>query len=121
TFAHASGVPFRVNEGQPIGMTGDSVEHLNMWASGAPHGLADESEPTEALLRALELPSTYTALLAAGDKYLGAVDREKGSIAYFETSPVNPTGTRTVTCDAGFSRADNGASKGLKFYWDFGD
>src|SRR3954452_8960075 len=38
-FAHANGVPFRVNEGQPVGMTGDSVEHLNMWASGAPHGV----------------------------------------------------------------------------------
>ena len=63
--AHASGVPFRVNEGQPVGMTGDSVEHLNMWASGAPHGLADESRADGGLLRALELPATYTALLAS--------------------------------------------------------
>ena len=64
-FAHASGVPFRVNEGQPVGMTGDSVEHLNMWASGAPHGVDDESQPTEELIRALELPATYTALLVS--------------------------------------------------------
>ena len=34
---------------------------------------------------------------------------------------MNPTGTRTVTFDAGFARADNGDSKGLKYYWDFGD
>ena len=52
-FAHANGVPFRVDEGQPSGMTGDSVEHLNMWASGAPHGVDDESQPTEELIRAL--------------------------------------------------------------------
>ncbi len=77
--------------------------------------------PTEELLRALELPATYTALLVAGDSYLGAVDKPKGTIAYFETDPVNPTGTRTVTFDAGFGRADNGDSKGLKYYWDFGD
>ena len=53
-------MPFRVDEGQPVGMTGDSVEHLNMWASGAPHGVDDESQPTEELIRALELPATYT-------------------------------------------------------------
>ena len=37
--AHASGVPFNVNQGQPVGFTGDTVEHLNFFASGAPHGL----------------------------------------------------------------------------------
>ena len=82
---------------------------------------ADESQPTEELLRALELPATYTALLVAGDSYLGAVDKPKGTIAYFEMDPVNPTGTQTVTFDAGFGRADNGDSNGLKYYWDFGD
>src|SRR3954454_3589227 len=119
--AHASGVPFRVNEGQPIGMTGDSVEHLNMWASGAPHGIEDESQPTEELIRALELPATYTALLVTNAKYLGAVDAPKGTVAYFETSPVNPTDTKTVTFDAGFARGSDGTNDGLTYYWDFGD
>ena len=40
--AHASGVPFHVNEGQPVGFTGDTVEHLNFFASGAPHGIGGE-------------------------------------------------------------------------------
>jgi hypothetical protein len=121
TFAHASGVPFRVNEGQPVGMTGDSVEHLNMWASGAPHGIEDESKPTEELIRALELPSTYTALLVTNDKYLGHVDAPKGNVAYFETTPVNPTDTKTVSFDAGFARGADGTTDGLTYYWDFGD
>ncbi|WP_028067667.1 PKD domain-containing protein [Solirubrobacter soli] len=120
-FAHASGVPFRVNEGQPVGMTGDSVEHLNMWASGAPHGIDDESQPTEELIRALELPATYTSLLVSDNKYLGAVDAPKGAVAYFETSPVNPTSTRTVSFDAGFARNADGTTNGLTYYWDFGD
>src|SRR4051794_4254668 len=120
-FAHASGVPFRVNEGQPVGMTGDSVEHLNMWASGAPHGVDDESQPTEELLRALELPATYTSMLVSSDKYLGAVDAPKGNVAYFETTPVNPTSTRTVSFDASFARNADGTANGLTYYWDFGD
>src|SRR3954451_17552114 len=120
-FAHANGVPFRVNEGQPVGLTGDSVEHLNMWASGAPHGVDDESQPTEELIRALELPATYTALLVSNSKYLGAVDAPKGNIAYFETSPVNPTDTKTVSFDASFARAADGTTNGLTYYWDFGD
>jgi hypothetical protein len=120
-YAHASGVPFRVNEGQPVGMTGDSVEHLNMWASGAPHGVDDESQPTEALIRALELPATYTALLVSNSKYLGAVDAPKGTVAYFETSPVNPTDTKTVSFDASFARGSDGTTGGLTYYWDFGD
>src|SRR3954451_11759341 len=98
-FAHANGVPFRVNEGQPVGLTGDSVEHLNMWAAGAPHGVDDEAQPTEELVRALELPATYTSMLVSNSKYLGAVDAPKGNIAYFETSPVNPTNTKTVSFD----------------------
>lgn len=120
-FAHASGVPFRVNEGQPVGMTGDSVEHLNMWASGAPHGIDDESQPTQELLRALELPATYTALLVSGPKYLGAAPAPTGTVAYFETSPVNPTSTLTVNFDAGFARGADGTTDGLSYYWDFGD
>jgi hypothetical protein len=119
--AHASGVPFRVNEGQPVGMTGDSVEHLNMWASGAPHGVDDESQPTQELLRALELPATYTALLVSNNKYLGAVPAPTGTVAYFETSPVNPTSTTTVSFDASFARGSDGTTDGLSYYWDFGD
>ncbi len=120
-FAHASGVPFRVNEGQPVGMTGDSVEHLNMWASGAPHGIDDESQPTQELLRALELPATYTALLVSGPKYLGAAPAPTGTVAYFETTPVNPTSTLNVSFDASFARGSDGTTDGLSYYWDFGD
>src|SRR4051795_3149957 len=120
-FAHASGVPFRVDEGQPVGLTGDSVEHLNMWAAGAPHGVDDESQPTEELLRALELPATYTAMLVSSNKYLGAVNAPTGNVAYFETSPVNPTDTKTVSFDASFARGSDGTTDGLTYYWDFGD
>jgi PKD repeat protein len=120
-FAHASGIPFNVNEGQPVGFTGDTLEHLNFFASGAPHGIGGETAPTEELLRALELPATYTALLLSGNDYLGSVPEPKGVIAYFETDPVKPTSTLTVTFDAKFARNDNGDTGGLKYYWDFGD
>jgi hypothetical protein len=120
-FEHASGDPVRVNEGQPVGMTGDSVEHLNMWASGAPHGIDDESQPTQELLRALELPATYTALLVSGPKYLGAAPAPTGTVAYFETTPVNPTSTLNVSFDASFARGSDGTTDGLSYYWDFGD
>ena len=118
---HASGVPFNVNQGQPIGFTGDTLEHLNFFAAGAPHGLAGETAPTEELLRALELPAQYTALLISGNDYLGAVPKPSGTVAYFETRPVNPTSTNTVNFDASFSRAKSGGTAGLKYYWDFGD
>jgi hypothetical protein len=119
--AHPTGEAFQVNEGQPSGMTGDSVEHLNMWASGAPHGIDDESQPTQELIRALELPATYTALLVSGPKYLGAANAPTGNVAYFETSPVNPTATKTVSFDASFARGADGTTNGLSYYWDFGD
>jgi hypothetical protein len=121
TLAHASGVPFNVNQGQPVGFTGDTVEHLNFFASGAPHGADGYTSPSEELLRALELPATYTALLASSDDYLGSTPKPDNAIAYFETDPVNPTSTLTVKFDASFARADNGDDKGLKYYWDFGD
>jgi PKD repeat protein len=92
-----------------------------MWASGAPHGIDDESQPTEELIRALELPATYTALLVSGPKYLGSVDAPKGAVAYFETDPVNPASTRTVKFDASFARNADGTTDGLTYYWDFGD
>lgn len=118
--AHADGVPFYVNENQPVGYLSDSLEHLNYFAGGAPHGLLP-TQPTEELKRALELPAQWTGLLLAGDGYLGAADRSKTPIAYFETSPVKADSTFTVTFDAGFSRDKNGATDGLKYYWDFGD
>jgi hypothetical protein len=119
--AHASGVPFNVNQGQPVGFTGDTLEHLNFFASGAPHGLKGENDPTEELLRALELPATYTAMLASSDSYLGQTAPPTGTLAYFETSPVNPSAGQTVTFDASFARASGGGIAGLQYYWDFGD
>jgi hypothetical protein len=110
-----------VDEGQPVGFTADTIEHLNFFASGAPHGIGGETAPTEELLRALELPATYTALLVSGNDYLGSTPAPKGAIAYFETDPVKPTSTRTVTFDAKFARNDKGDTGGLKYFWDFGD
>jgi hypothetical protein len=120
-FAHAAGVPFNVNEGQPIGYTTDTIEHLNYFSGGAPHGLAGPGQPTEELQRALELPAQWTSLLLAGDKYLGSTAAPTGPIAYFESDPVNPTSTLKVTFDASFARNNIGSRAGLKYYWDFGD
>jgi len=120
-FAHASGEPFNVNQGQPVGFTGDTLEHLNFFASGAPHGLGGETDPTQELLRALELPAEYTSLLVSSSNYLGADPKPTGNVAYFETDPVNPTSTETVQFDASFSRASDGSTAGLQYYWDFGD
>jgi hypothetical protein len=120
-FAHPSGARFHVNQGQPVGFTGDTLEHLNVFASGAPHGLDGEASPTEELLRALELPAEYTSLLISGNDYLGAVPQPKTTHAYFESDPVNPTSTKTVTFDASFARDWNGKTGGLKYFWDFGD
>jgi hypothetical protein len=118
--AHPSGVPFNVNENQPVGYLSDTIEHLNYFAGGAPHGLAPQ-QPTEELKRALELPAQWTSLLLAGDNYLGSTARPDKPIAYFETTPAKPGSTLTVTFDAGFSRDDAGNTSGLKYYWDFGD
>jgi len=119
--AHASGVPFNVNEGQPVGYSGDTIEHLNYFAGGAPHGVTGPGQPTTELSRALELPAEWTSLLLAGNDYLGATPQPGQPIAYFETDPVNPTATTTVTFNAGFSRNAQGSTKGLQYYWDFGD
>ena len=117
--AHASGVPFYVNENQPQGFLSDTIEHLNYFAAGAPHGLLPQ-QPTEELKRALELPAEWTSLLLSGDGALGATT-QPSAVAYFETSPVKPDTTRTVTFDAGFSRDGSGSTSGLKYFWDFGD
>lgn len=118
--AHAAGVAFNVNENQPVGYLSDTIEHLNYFAGGAPHGLQPQ-QPTEELKRALELPAQWTSLLLGGDDYLGATDQPKKPVAYFETNPVKPDSTLTVTFDAGFSRDKNGSTHGLNYYWDFGD
>lgn len=120
-FAHPSGAPFNVNQAQPVGYTGDTVEHLNYFAGGAPHGPAGPGQPTVELKRALELPAQWTSLLLAGDHYLGSTTHPSSPIAYFETSPVKPDSTLTVTFNAGFSRDRSGSRSGLKYYWDFGD
>jgi hypothetical protein len=119
--AHQSGVPFNVNEGQPVGYTGDTIEHLNYFAGGAPHGVDGPGQPTTELSRALELPAEWTSLLLTDNGYLGATPQPNSPIAYFETDPVNPTSTTTVTLNADFSRSTRGSTNGLKYYWDFGD
>lgn len=118
--AHASGVPFYVNENQPVGYLSDSIEHLNYFAGGAPHGLQPQ-QPTEELKRALELPAQWTSLLLSGDGGLGSTAHPSKPVAYFETTPAKPDSTLTVTFDASFSRDERGSSEGLQYYWDFGD
>jgi PKD domain len=118
--AHPGGVAFYVNENQPVGYLSDTIEHLNYFAAGAPHGRQPQ-QPTEGLKRALELPAEWTSLLLAGDDNLGAVPRPRKPVAYFETTPARPDHTLTVTFDAGFSRDPYGNTKGLKYFWDFGD
>jgi hypothetical protein len=118
--AHPSGVPLTVNENQPVGYLSDTIEHLNYFAGGAPHGRQPQ-QPTEELKRALELPAQWTSLLLAGDGYLGTSAHPRNPVAYFETTPARPDATLTVTFDAGFSRDAGGSASGLKYYWDFGD
>jgi hypothetical protein len=119
--AHSSGALVSALEGQPTGYTTDTIEHLNYYAGGAPHGASSPSQPTEELKRGLELPAQWTSMLLAGDNYLGATDRPTTPVAYFETDPVNPSSTLTVKFDAGFARAPDGTKAGLSYYWDFGD
>src|SRR3989440_4145628 len=120
TRAHQSGAPFTVNENQPVGYLSDSIEHLNYFAGGAPHGRQPQ-QPTEELKRALELPAQWTSMLLTGDDYLGTTARPDKPVAYFETTPAKPDATLTVTFDAGFSRNAKGGADGLRYFWDFGD
>jgi hypothetical protein len=120
TRPHAGGVPFYVNENQPVGYLSDSIEHLNYFAGGAPHGLQLQ-QPTEELKRALELPGQWTSLLLAGDRGLGATSAPQDPVAYFETTPARPDTSRTVSFDGSFSRDSKGNSHGLAYVWDFGD
>ncbi|HEY9472333.1 MAG TPA: PKD domain-containing protein [Mycobacteriales bacterium] len=99
---------------------GDTIEHLNFWASGTPHGPAGPADPSQGLRRALELPSTWTDYLVARPAYGGAVPRPAGPVAYFETTPVRPDAGMTVDFEASFS-ADAGDTGRLSYHWDFGD
>jgi hypothetical protein len=99
----------------------DTPEHLNYFASGTTHGPGGPSSPSEGLKRALELPATWTSYVIAGDTYGGAEAKSGDPVAYFETSPAKPFLTSTVTFDASFSRNHRGQSRGLTYYWDFGD
>jgi hypothetical protein len=99
----------------------DTAEHLNYYASGTTHGPGGPATPSEGLRRALELPATWTSYVLAGDAYAGAEPRRGEPVAYFETIPAKPFLTSTVTFDASFSRTGHGQSRGLTYYWDFGD
>ena len=79
-------------------------------------------QPSEALKRALELPATWTDYLIQRDEYGGAVPKSTTQdVSYFETDPAKPTTTNTVRFDASFSRAPDGSTNGMKYFWDFGD
>ncbi len=99
----------------------DTLEHLNYYASGTTHGPGGPSSPSEGLKRALELPATWTSYVLAGDAYAGAQPGSGNPVAYFETVPAKPFLTSTVTFDASFSRAGRGLTRGLTYFWDFGD
>ena len=100
--------------------TRDDIFHLNNWASGMPHGPKGVADPSQELLRALELPATWTDYLMARDAYAGSVRRPDAPVAYFETNPVKPT-TTTVGFDGGFSVAPGRGDGRLTYVWDFGD
>lgn len=99
----------------------DTPEHLNYYASGTTHGPDGPASPSEGLRRALELPATWTSYLIADDRYGGSEPKSKNPVAYFETTPAKPYLTSNVTFDASFARTGDGATKGLTYYWDFGD
>jgi hypothetical protein len=100
----------------------DTIQHLNYWASGTTHGAGGVDQPSEALKRALELPATWTDYVIQRDQYGGAVPKSTTQdVSYFETDPAKPTTTNTVTFDGSFSRAPDGSTSGMKYFWDFGD
>jgi hypothetical protein len=100
----------------------DTIAHLNYWTSGTTHGPGGVDQPSEALKRALELPATWTDYLIQRDQYGGAVPRSTTQdVSYFETDPAKPTTTNTVGFDASFSRAPDGSTSGMRYFWDFGD
>ena len=105
----------------PYDTNDDTPEHLNYYASGTTHGPGGPASPSEGAKRALELPATWTSYVLAGDAYGGAEPNSASPKAYFETVPAKPFLTSTVTFDASFSRTGRGGTRGLTYFWDFGD
>ena len=99
----------------------DYFSNLNYWASGTVHGAGGYDKPSEGLLRGVEFIATWFSYAIASPQEGGSVARPDHPIAYFEISPKKPTAQTTVTFDAGFSRAADGTTDGLTYYWDFGD
>jgi len=99
----------------------DTPEHLNYYASGTTHGPGGPGTPSEGLKRALELPATWTSYVLTNPAYGGAQPRSGNPVAYFESVPAKPFLTSTVTFDASFSRSGRGQTRGLTYFWDFGD
>ena len=98
----------------------DTPEHLNLLASGRPFGKGGEGTPSVELQRALELPATWTSYLMAMPRYAGATRYPTHPVAYFETSPVQPTSTERVHFTAAFS-ANALRSGSLHYDWSVGD
>ncbi len=99
----------------------DNFPNLNFYAGGKVHGPGGYDKPSEGLLRGVEFVATYFSYAVASDALGGKVAKPARPIAYFEQSPKKATATSTVTYDAGFSRAEDGSTEGLRYYWDFGD
>ena len=116
-----SAVPVNVIEGQPVGDLGDTIEHLNYFAGGAPHGIdGPASRPRSSSGRSSCRPSGRACCWRATTTPARRRCR-RSPVAYFETSPGKPDSTTTVSFDASFARAADGSTSGLKYYWDFGD
>ncbi|OLE26449.1 MAG: hypothetical protein AUG44_12945 [Actinobacteria bacterium 13_1_20CM_3_71_11] len=105
----------------PYDTNDDTLEHLNYYASGTTHGPGGPASPSEGLKRGLELPATWTSYVLANPAYGSAQPRSGDPVAYFETVPAKPFLTSTVTFDASFSRTGRGQTRGLTYFWDFGD
>jgi hypothetical protein len=99
----------------------DNFPNLNFYAGGEVHGPGGYDKPSEGLLRGVEFVATYFSYAVSSDALGGKVPKPNRPIAYFEQNPKKATTTNTVTYDAGFSRDANGDTKGLTYYWDFGD
>jgi hypothetical protein len=99
----------------------DNFPNLNFYAGGEVHGPGGYDKPSEGLLRGVEFVATYFSYAVSSDALGGKVTKPNRPIAFFEQSPKKATATHTVTYDAGFSRDANGDTKGLEYYWDFGD
>jgi len=102
----------------------DYFSNMNFWASGTVHGGGTNGsfdQPSEGLLRGIEMIATWFSYVIASPAGGGAVDMPNHPIAYFTMTPRKATATRTVTFDSGYSRTKDGTTDGLTYYWDFGD